>query len=172
HAVVIKMKTGLTSDGRVIASQSTCHFNTGAYADIGPRLIKNGGYATGGPHAIPNVWVDSYAVYTNVPPAGAFRGYGVSQAAWAFDSQLDMIAARLGLDPYAMRRRNLLLDGQTFATGDLAQDCHFIELLDAAARGIDWQADEAPQRCADKVRAKGLSCVTKSTATPSTSTAM
>jgi CO/xanthine dehydrogenase Mo-binding subunit len=171
HAAAITLKTGVRHDGTIVARKSTCYFNTGAYADIGPRLIKNSGYATGGPHAIANMWVDSYAVYTNVPSAGAFRGYGVSQAAWAYDSQLDLIAARLGLDPYDVRRRNLLVDGQTFATGDVAQDCHFVELLDAAARAIDWQPGEKPERRGSKVRAKGLSCITKSTATPSTSTA-
>jgi CO/xanthine dehydrogenase Mo-binding subunit len=172
HAAVITLKTGVRADGRIVARKSTCFFNTGAYADIGPRLIKNAGYATGGPHAIANVWVDSYAVYTNVPSAGAFRGYGVSQAAWAYDSQLDMIAERNGLDPFDVRRQNLLVDGQTYATGDVAQDCHFVDLLDAAAKGIGWRSAEAPQRHGAKVRAKGLSCVTKSTATPSTSTAI
>jgi len=171
HAVVINMKTGLMHDGRIVARKSTCYFNTGAYADIGPRLIKNGGYATGGPHAIPNVSVDSYAVYTNVPPAGAYRGYGVSQAAWAYDTQLDMIAARMGIDPYALRMQNLLRDGDTFATGETVQDCHYGELLTSAAEAIDWQPDELPRRNGSKVRAKGLSCIIKSTVTPSTSTA-
>ena len=171
HAVVIKMKTGLARDGRILARKSTCYFNTGAYADIGPRLIKNGGYATGGPHSIPNVWVDSYAVYTNVPPAGAYRGYGVSQAAWAYDTQLDMIAARMGIDPFELRMKNLLRDGDTFATGETVQDCHYGELLSRSARAIDWQADEEPRRDGNKVRAKGLSCIIKSTVTPSTSTA-
>ena len=72
HGVRIVMTTGVMNDGRIVARKSTCLFNTGAYADIGPRLIKNGGFATGGPHHIPNVWVDSYAVYTNIVPAGAF----------------------------------------------------------------------------------------------------
>jgi CO/xanthine dehydrogenase Mo-binding subunit len=171
HGAVIKMKTGLTRDGRIVARQSTCYFNTGAYADIGPRLIKNGGYATGGPHAIPNVWVDSYAVYTNIPPAGAFRGYGVSQAAWAYETQMDMIAHRLNMDPYELRAKNLLTDGQTFATGEVVQDCHFKELLDAAARGIEWDWREPVHRNGSRVRAKGLSCIIKGTVTPSTSTA-
>ena len=64
------MKTGVRATAHIVARKSTCHFNTGAYADIGPRLIKNGGYGTGGPYHIPNVWVDSYAVYTTChPPA-------------------------------------------------------------------------------------------------------
>ena len=171
HAVVITLKTGLKADGRIVARKSTCHFNTGAYADIGPRLIKNGGYATGGPHAIPNVWVDSYAVYTNLPPAGAFRGYGVSQAAWAYDTQLDMIAARMRMDPYELRMMNLLVDGDTVMTGEAVHDCHYRELLSCAAQGIEWDSDEQPQRVGNTVRAKGLSCIIKSTVTPATSTA-
>jgi CO/xanthine dehydrogenase Mo-binding subunit len=165
------MKTGLLRDGRILARKSTCYFNTGAYADIGPRLIKNGGYATGGPHAIPNVWVDSYAVYTNRPPAGAYRGYGVSQAAWAYDTQLDMIAARMGIDPFELRMKNLLRDGDTFATGEPVQDCHYGELLTRAAEAIGWHPNAPPVRVGNKVRAKGLSCIIKSTVTPSTSTA-
>jgi CO/xanthine dehydrogenase Mo-binding subunit len=171
HAVVIKLRTGLKHDGRIVARKSTCYFNTGAYADIGPRLIKNGGYATGGPHHIPNVWVDSYAVYTNVPPAGAYRGYGVSQAAWAYETQMDMIAARMGIDPLELRMKNLLQDGDTFATGEVVEDCHFRELLTKAAEAVDWQPGEGPQRTGNRVRAKGLSCIIKSTVTPSTSTA-
>jgi CO/xanthine dehydrogenase Mo-binding subunit len=171
HGVVITMKTGLKADGRIIARKSTCYFNTGAYADIGPRLIKNGGYATGGPHAIPNVWVDSYAVYTNLPPAGAFRGYGVSQAAWAYDTQLDMIAARMRIDPLELRMKNLLTDGDSVMTGEVVEDCHYRELLTRAAEGIGWGVNEPPQRAGNKVRGKGLSCIIKSTVTPSTSTA-
>ena len=171
HAARIRMKTGVTDDGRITARRSTCWFNTGAYADIGPRLIKNGGYATGGPHDIPNVAVDSYAVYTNLPPAGAFRGYGVSQAAWAYETQMDMIAERLGWDPLAFRMRNLLEDGQTVMTGEPMFDAHFKELLGNAATWIGFDAAEPPARIGRKVRAKGLSCIVKATVTPSTSTA-
>jgi CO/xanthine dehydrogenase Mo-binding subunit len=174
HAMRIRMRTGLRHDGRIIARKSTCHFNTGSYADIGPRLIKNGGYGTGGPHAIPNVWVDSYAVYTNLPPAGAFRGYGISQAAWAYETQMDMIAERLGMDPYELRMRNFLHDGDTVMTGEPMEDAHFDDLLDAAANKIGWDFrgwDAEPERRGSRVRAKGLSCIIKGTVTPSTSTA-
>lgn len=171
HGMRIRLITGLSSDGHILARKSTCHFNTGAYADIGPRLIKNGGYGTGGPHYIPNMWVDSYAVYSNIVPAGAFRGYGISQAAWAYETQMDMIAERLGMDPLELRMRNLLVDGQTVMTGEPMVDAHFKELLANAATWIGWDATEPPRRVGRKVRAKGLSCIIKSTVTPSTSTA-
>jgi CO/xanthine dehydrogenase Mo-binding subunit len=172
HGVRIRLKTGLRRDGTIVARQSLCHFNTGAYADIGPRLIKNGGYGTGGPHRIPNVAVDSYAVYTNLPPAGAFRGFGISQAAWAYETQMDMIAERMGIDPLELRMKNLLDDGDTVMTGEPMEDAHFKDLLGEAAGWIGWSPDEAPLRDGAKVRAKGLSCIIKGTVTPSTSTAV
>ncbi len=171
HGVKIRMKTGVMDDGRIVARKSTCLFNTGSYADIGPRLIKNGGYATGGPHYIPNVWVDSYAVYTNLPPAGAFRGYGVSQAAWAYETQMDMIAAKLGWDALEFRMKNLLEDGQSVMTGEDMFDAHFKELLTTATDAIGWDPADVPLRNGTKVRAKGFACIIKGTITPSTSTA-
>ena len=171
HGMQIQMKTGVRNDGTIVARKSTCLFNTGAYADIGPRLIKNGGYGTGGPHHIPNVWVDSYAVYTNLPPAGAFRGYGISQAAWAYETQMDMIAERLGWNPLDFRMKNLLEDGQSVMTGEPMFDAHFKELLGTAVEKIGWDPAEQPQRNGSKVRAKGFACIIKGTVTPSTSTA-
>ncbi|MEO6351103.1 MAG: xanthine dehydrogenase family protein molybdopterin-binding subunit [Candidatus Limnocylindrales bacterium] len=176
HGVTIRMKTGLDERGKILARKATCWFNTGAYADIGPRLIKNGGYGTGGPHAIDNVWVDSYAIYTNIPPAGAFRGYGISQAAWAYETQMDMIAERLGMDPLELRRINLLQDGDTVMTGEPIRDTHFRELLDEGAARVgwdhgDWQNTRTLVDGGRKARAKGLSCIIKGTVTPSTSTA-
>jgi CO/xanthine dehydrogenase Mo-binding subunit len=170
HGVRIAMRTGVTRDGRITARQSTCHFNTGAYADIGPRLIKNGGYGTGGPHHIPNVSVDSYAVYTNIAPAGAFRGYGINQAAWAYETQMDMIAEALRLDPVEFRMQNLLVDGQRVMTGEDMHDAHFRELTERAARWIGWDGPSAVRE-GSRVRAKGVSCIIKGSVTPSTSTA-
>ncbi|MPZ16251.1 MAG: molybdopterin-dependent oxidoreductase, partial [Chloroflexi bacterium] len=92
HAATIHMRTGVTADGLLVARDVRVYFDAGAYSDISPRLIKNGGYSCAGPYQIPNVRIDSYAVYTNRAPAGAYRGYGVSQAAWAYEQQMDEIA--------------------------------------------------------------------------------
>ena len=172
HASRITLTTGTDEDGRIMARKANCLFNTGAYADVGPRVIKNGGYASAGPYSIDHVWVDSYAVYTNLPPAGAFRGYGASQAAWAYENQIDSIGERLGIDPLDIRLRNLLIDGQTSATGEVMTNCRFVNLLERAADAIEWNRDERPVRRGSKVSAKGLSCVIKGTVTPSRSVAM
>ncbi|HLG71076.1 MAG TPA: xanthine dehydrogenase family protein molybdopterin-binding subunit [Chloroflexota bacterium] len=179
HQSIIHLKTGIDKEGRIVARKATCYFNAGAYSDISPRLIKNGGYATSGPYRIPNVWVDSYAVYTNIVSAGAFRGYGVSQAAWAYESQMDMIAEALGRDPLEYREFNVLHDGDTFCTGETVHDMHYRGLLlDDAKKAINWQDGkeawwQSPARTASgtKRRGKAITCVIKGSVTPSTSSA-
>ncbi len=189
HGVSIHLKTGVKRDGSLVARQATCYFNAGAYADISPRLIKNGGYGSIGPYRIPHVRVDSYAVYTNIVPAGAFRGYGVSQGAWAYESQMDIIARELGLDPLELRLKNALRDGDQFATGETVHDMHYERLLEDAAQAIDWRERESEKVRAvrsagveaarhslipslpHKARGRAITCVIKGTVTPSTSTA-
>ncbi|MFK4149722.1 xanthine dehydrogenase family protein molybdopterin-binding subunit [Streptomyces sp. NPDC004065] len=169
HAARIHLRTGVTKDGRLVAREVKAYFNGGAYADISPRLIKNGGYSCVGPYAIPHVQVDSYAVYTNLPPAGAYRGYGVSQAAWAYEQQMDELADALGLDPVEFRRRNLLREGERFATGEVMEEATWEELLDRSASAINWPADRRREVEGNRVRGKGLAVILKSTITPSTS---
>ena len=143
HESAITLRTGVKRDGTLVARQTRALFNAGAYTDISPRLIKNGGYATAGPYRIPHVDVESLAVFTNLPPAGAFRGYGVAQAAWAYESHMDMIASELGLDPVEFRMRNLLRDGEPFATGEPVHGARFAEVLGDALQLFDAPADRA-----------------------------
>src|SRR5713226_4182004 len=177
HPATIRIKTGVMKDGTLVARQVSADFNTGAYSDIGPVVARNGGSAMSGPYRIPHVRIDSRAVWTNLVPAGALRGFGVPQAVWAYESQMDMIAERLGLDPVEFRRKNLLRDGDLFATGEKLEGMHYDELLDRAADSVKWTAKDA--RWLDPVaikksslrRGKGLAMVIKATITPSTSAA-
>lgn len=169
HAVTIRIRTGVRNDGTFVARHVEAHYNAGAYTDISPRLIKNGGYAAVGPYKIPHVHVDSYAVYTNLPSAGAFRGYGVSQGSWAHESHMDLIAGQLGIDPVELRRRNLLGEGDTFATGEVIEGAHFREVLDDALTLFDTEAGEPPTGSVR--RGRGCAVIIKSTITPSTSAA-
>ena len=170
HAAVVRLQTGVLRDGTLVARKATVLWSAGAYADISPRLIKNGGYASIGPYRVDDVWVDSYAVYTNVTPAGGFRGYGVPQVAWAYESQLDEIASALRLDPLELRRRNLLRDGDRFSTGQVLDDLHYEELLDGVAERIGLREELPPAR-GRRARGRGLALTAKGTVTPSTSTA-
>jgi CO/xanthine dehydrogenase Mo-binding subunit len=171
HASRIRLTTGVAADGRIVARRATCVFNTGAYADIGPRLIRNAGFCAPGPYAIPHVWVDSYAAYTNLPPAGAFRGYGQPQTAWAYEQQMDMIAEGLGIDPLELRRRNLITADDDYHTGERITDNHFEQMLDRSIEHIGWGNPSEPPSAPHKARAKGFAVVIKGTVTPSTSTA-
>jgi CO/xanthine dehydrogenase Mo-binding subunit len=171
HAARVWVRTGATEDGKLIARDVRIDFNAGAYTDISPRLIKNGGYSCVGPYDIPNVRIDSYAIYTNLPPAGAYRGYGVSQTAWAYEQQMDELADQLGIDPVELRRRNLLTQGQQFATGEVMHEAHWDKLLDRTATAIDWPEQRWNSPGNGRVRGKGLAVILKSTITPSTSTA-
>jgi CO/xanthine dehydrogenase Mo-binding subunit len=179
HPATIRIKTGVMKDGALVARQVRANFNTGAYSDIGPVVARNGGSAMSGPYKIPHVWIDSCAVWTNVVPAGALRGFGVPQAVWAYESQMDLIAERLALDPVDFRRKNLLRDDDCFATGERLADMHYDELLDQAAASVQWTSSDArwlnknrPSHEKDIVRrGKGLALVIKATITPSTSAA-
>jgi CO/xanthine dehydrogenase Mo-binding subunit len=179
HPATIRIKTGVMKDGTLIAREVTAHFNTGAYSDIGPVVARNGGSAMSGPYKIPHVRIDSYAVWSNVVPAGALRGFGVPQAVWAYETQMDSIAEKLGLEPLALRRKNLLRDGDLFATGEKLADMHYDELLERAAAAVNWSANDARWLSQDRElskqgrlrRGKGMALVIKATITPSTSTA-
>ncbi|HEX9839529.1 MAG TPA: xanthine dehydrogenase family protein molybdopterin-binding subunit [Anaerolineales bacterium] len=137
HAASITLKTGVKRDGTFTARQVTIYWNGGAYADVSPMLVPAGMVRSVGPYRIPAVHVDSYGVYTNLPPAGAYRGAMSSQTTWAYESQMDIIARRMGWDPLEFRMKNLLVSGEHFATGEELQDVHFMECLEAAAKGLD-----------------------------------
>jgi CO/xanthine dehydrogenase Mo-binding subunit len=171
HAATITIKTGVKRDGSITARQVTARWNGGAYADVSPGLVRAGMVRSVGPYRIPNVWVDSYGIYTNLPPAAAFRGAMSSQTTWAYESHMDTLAHRLGLDPFELRLKNLLRTGDRFATGETMHDVHFVECLEAAAQALEWsQASHLSQSQSNPlysqstvVSGRGLAVMMKST---------
>jgi CO/xanthine dehydrogenase Mo-binding subunit len=155
HAVVCRLRTAVLRDGTLVAREAEVTLDTGAYADIGPRVTTKAAHRTTGPYRIPNVRIDGRCVYTNHVPAGAYRGYGTPQVAWAGESQLDMIAERLGLDPLELRMRNLLERGEEPAPGDTSIDGDLAEGLRQAAQGIGWGRHDGAGR------GRGLACAIK-----------
>src|SRR3954451_7071994 len=138
HASTFRIKSGVSKDGRITARQCEVWWNGGAYADIGPRVTQKSGFTAPGPYDIDNVAIDSYALYTNLPPAGALRGFGIPQLVWAYESHTDMIARELGHDPIAYRRKNLLREGRPQATGTPMRDAAIEEVLERTAALLDW----------------------------------
>ena len=139
HAASITLKTGIRRDGSFTARQVTIYWNGGAYADASPGLVPAGMVRSVGPYRIPTVYVDSYGIYTNLPPAGAYRGAMSSQTTWAYESQMDIIARRMSWDPLEFRLKNLLRSGDHFATGEELHDVHFVECLEAAVKALSTE---------------------------------
>jgi CO/xanthine dehydrogenase Mo-binding subunit len=178
HAASIRMKTGVKKDGTLMARECEIYLDTGAYAEIGPRVAKKSGYTAAGPYKIPHLKIDSYSIYTNKPPAGAFRGFGVSQSAWAVESQMDIIAAALEIDPIELRKRNGYDEGDKFVTDETLRAIGLKSCIDEVARSIGWEKKSSNratvQRSADQTikTGKGIACMIKATITPSISCAV
>lgn len=161
HAARVRLRTGVTRDGTLVAHQAMCWYNGGAYAKETPEKIFRA-YASAGPYRVPNLHVDSYGVYTNITPSAAFRGFGIPQMSLAHESQMDIVADRLGMDPFELRRRNLLRPGDEFSTGEhIDEDLHFSELLETAAERIGWSSGPAREEIGARVCARGLAVIIK-----------
>ncbi|HVO92136.1 MAG TPA: xanthine dehydrogenase family protein molybdopterin-binding subunit [Terriglobales bacterium] len=169
---VVKIKTGFKRDGRLWARKAEVYYDMGAYALSGPANTKNACIIAGGPYNIPHRDYTTCAVYTNLPPAGPFRGVGASHVCWAYESEMDEIARRLGMDSLDLRLKNLLKEGDKFITGEPMISVGVSECVKQAAKSIGWQnqKEQSPTSAAI-VNGKGLAVAIKSTSTPSTSAA-
>jgi CO/xanthine dehydrogenase Mo-binding subunit len=175
HAAVVRIRSGAKADGTIVAREVRIVYDGGAYAEISPRVAAQNGAVASGPYRIPNQFVDCVVAYTCKPPAGAFRGFGVPQLAFAYESQMDDIARELGIDAVELRRRNLWHEGERFVTGEELLGVGIGECLTRVANELGWdegvrREDGAAPR-SGTVRAMGIACSMKSTMTPSNSAA-
>jgi len=122
HATRIRVKLGLKNDGTITAAQTELYGDTGAYASLGAKVMGRATTHSTGPYIVPNVKIDCYAMYTNNPPAGAFRGFGALQADFAIEVMIDQAAEKLELDPIELRRKNVLRTGSITNTGQYLKD--------------------------------------------------
>ena len=171
HPSTFRIKTGVDKDGRIVARKCEVFWNGGAYADIGPRVTQKAGLTAAGPYDIDNVSIDSYALYTNVTPAGALRGFGLPQIAWAFESHTDMIARALKLDPVEFRRKNLMRDGGQHTTGQVLKDAQLERVMDRILERMNWS--QPFDRGTGVIRrGRGFGIAIKAVTTPTTSVAI
>ena len=119
HAIQMHYKTGAKKDGSLVAAEVSVIGDTGPYASVGEAVLGRTAVFACGPYVVPNVRVDSYAVHTNNAIAGAFRGYGSPQVAFAAEIQMDRLALALGMDPLELRLKNALDLGDATITGDV-----------------------------------------------------
>jgi carbon-monoxide dehydrogenase large subunit len=170
HEAVIYSKTGVKKDGTLMAREMTIYWGAGAYAEKSPTVCIRGSLPAPGPYRIPHVKVDGYAVYTNKPVAGSYRGYGIPQGAWAGEQQLDEIARKLGMDPIEIRMKNIFVEGDTSYWGERLHAVGLKETLIKATEAIDWGKPKAPIKAGVKI-GKGFACIQKPTRSPTTSNA-
>jgi CO/xanthine dehydrogenase Mo-binding subunit len=171
HPTTFRIKSGVDPNGRVVARKCEVWWNGGAYADIGPRVTQKSGFTAAGPYEIEHVRIDSYELYTNRPPAGALRGFGIPQLVWAYESHTDLIARALGIDPVDFRRRNILREGREQATGTAMRDARIDLVLDAIAERMNWSAPfDRGNRTVR--RGRGIAIGFKASIAPTTSVAI
>ena len=152
HATIIRVKTGAKRDGTLTAVEAELYGDSGAYASLGEKVLTRATTHATGPYVLDAAKIDCFAMYTNNAPCGAFRGFGVTQSAFAVESNMDILAEELGMDPLALRRKNAMRVGAMTATGQvLRESVGLLECLDKVEQGIrDWRlkigdsADQSP----------------------------
>ncbi|TMD45097.1 MAG: xanthine dehydrogenase [Chloroflexi bacterium] len=151
HPQILRMKTGVMRDGTMVANQMVLLANTGAYGTHSMTVQSNTGSKTLPMYPCPNIRFEAEVVYTNLPPPGAFRGYGVPQGFFALESHIDEIAKQLGMDALEFRRKNWIKEGEenplAKALGEgkegyeqIIQSCGLPQCLQIVEEKLDWKA--------------------------------
>jgi CO/xanthine dehydrogenase Mo-binding subunit len=144
HNMTCRMRTAATADGRLLARDVECLFDTGAYADNGPRVVATAGDAAPGPYRWAAYRVDASCVYTNLAPAGSYRAFGATHLQWIGESQVDEVARRTGLDPLEVRRQNLLTPGEEVRSGGKPLDADLVGDVEKVAAAVGWGGEKGP----------------------------
>jgi 4-hydroxybenzoyl-CoA reductase subunit alpha len=153
YPMSIHLKTGVRKDGTISALEAKVITDNGAYNNQGTSVTGGIGTKITYLWAIPNTKLDAYVVYTNKPFGGAFRGYGNPQITFALESQMDIIAERLGLDPMEIRLRNVNKSNTVVASRSNISSCGLSECIQEAARAIGWG------KAKKKNRGIGIACL-------------
>lgn len=162
HGARVRLKTGVKRDGTIVAREAEIYLDTGGYADNGPAVAVRAATRVLGPYRIPHIRSDAYAVYTNSGSAGSFRAIGAPQTIFASESQMDIIAAKLAIDPAELRLRNLLRKGEELRPKLRAMDADLAKSLKKLVSASQWK-----KRSKKKDAAMGLAIgATNAGATP------
>ncbi|MBP8000744.1 MAG: xanthine dehydrogenase family protein [Chloroflexi bacterium] len=142
HQGNIHARWGATRDGKITAIKTELVLDAGAYNYTSNKVLGNAHMSVCGPYEVPNAWVDSYAVYTNNTPGGAFRGFGSPQGAFVAENQMNKLAQALGLDPVEIRRRNVLREGsESIVQSAMPPGVSMPEVIEACAAAANWQSE-------------------------------
>lgn len=119
HPYSIRYTHGVTADGRLLAVKMELTADAGAYTSYSPSVVTRAVIHGTGPYRVPNVYLEGKSVFTNNPVTGAMRGYGTPQVTFACESQMDILAGKLGIDPFELRARNILCPGDAISCGQI-----------------------------------------------------
>jgi len=165
QGLVAYFKMGCDKDGKLLAMQNTFYWDGGAYTEYGVNITRAAGYSSTGPYEVPNVWTDSYCVYTNHPVGGPMRGFGMPEMHAGLEQCIDELAHQIGMDAVEFRRRNILKGGSILATGGKMHPTGVSQCLEKAAEAIGW-GKKSPPSGPTKRRGKGLALMWKAPAMP------
>ncbi|HEY9229300.1 MAG TPA: xanthine dehydrogenase family protein molybdopterin-binding subunit [Gemmatimonadaceae bacterium] len=147
HPSIVRHRTGVMRDGRIVAMDVDVLLDGGAYVTLSPVVLSRGCIHAAGPYRCENTRIAGRAVFTNTPPNGAFRGFGAPQTEFAVEVHMDRIAEELGMDPVALREMNALKPGDTTATGQvLRDDTSALLVLQEAVKRTDFHAKREAYR--------------------------
>ncbi len=168
HATFIRIKTGATKDGKLTAVQAELYGDAGAYASLSDKVMTRATTHATGPYTIPHAKIDCYAMYTNNAPSGAFRGFGVTQSAFAVEQNMDILAEMIGIDPLEFRHLNAQKVGVTTATGQLLRESvGLIDTLQDVQQDMEAHHSETDfkwgWRVGNKAYGWGIACAYKNT---------
>lgn len=139
HPFRIEHKMGFTREGRIVATRMRMVADGGAYGMSTEGVMRKASILDAGPYEIPNVRIDTYGVYTNNTPSGAFRTFGAMQGQFATESMMDMAAEQLGLDPFQIRYLNAMRPGSTTHTQQQLDSASLVEVMDGAMSASGWE---------------------------------
>ncbi len=160
HATHIRLKMGASRDGTLVAKETYIVLNSGAYGEVGPIILDTMTKRVDSLYRFTNIKTDSFLVYTNTVPGGAFRGFGNPPMDFALESHMDMLAEKLGMDPVELRLKNARRVGDVSAHGWEVNSCALTECIEKAAEAIRWKEKRAkPALNKGKARGVGIGCM-------------
>ncbi len=163
--VVSKLKIGVKKDGTITAFQLANYWDEGAYVEYGANVVNASGLSATGPYRVPNAHIDSFCIYTNLPPGGPYRGFGYSEMMFSVESHMSRLAAAIGMSPREFRKKNGIRKGDTLAYGAEMNENGLIECIDRVAEAVAFGKKEE-SKDPNKVIGKGMAAIWKAPAMP------
>lgn len=163
--VISKIKVGVKKDGTITAFQIENFWDAGPYVEYGANVVNASGLSATGPYRIPNIKIDSYCIYTNLPAAGPYRGFGYSEMLFSVESHMTRVAKTIGMDPVEFRKKNAIKEGDPLTYGAPMNPNGLLEAIDKVAEEIEWGKKEE-SKDPNKAIGKGFAIFWKAPAMP------